>query len=106
MFDVIIIFVIFIGLHIRKIFTKRDDFSINDNLFSELVMNITKILGHNIIYTRTGSTACGISIGSSDIDIGIYVKSQENAISKLIDNGYIITAKYEHFTNLTKKIIL
>jgi hypothetical protein len=104
MFDVVIIFVIFLGLRIRKLFVRSDEFSIDNNLFDKLVKNVIGILGHNMrTYTRTGSTACGISIGSSDIDIGIYVKAPIKAVFKLMDNGYIITSQYEHFINLTKK---
>lgn len=96
--------IIFVGLCIRKIIYRSDDFAVNNDLFLLLVEEVENILGKDnvISYTRTGSTACGISIGSSDIDIGIYVESPLVAISELERNGYVVTKRLNHFVNLTK----
>lgn len=100
--DFIIVYVIYLALYIWKFFVKRDDFNLNFDNFNKLVVEIKTILG-DVKYIRTGSTACGISIGSSDIDIGIFTAKCDNAITKLEQKGYIITKKYNHFVNLTKQ---
>ena len=106
MINTIIISIIFAFLYAINYLFKKDrqhDFKKNHHLYKKLAKNVSQLLGDNLVkYIRTGSTACGISIGSSDIDIGIFVNDVGAALETLIDNGFIITQKYGHFINLTK----
>lgn len=103
MFEIIPIFFIFIVCIIKKIFVRTNDFEKNRDLFEKLAHNTKQILNDNIVnFIRTGSTVCGISVGSSDVDMGIFVKDPTDAINTLQNNGYVITKKYDHYINLTK----
>ena len=103
MINTIIITIIFIALSAIKYFVKSNDFSKNYHLYYILANKVCLILGDNLIkYIRTGSTSCGISIGSSDVDIGIIVRNVNDALIKLEKNGFIVTKKYDHFINLTQ----
>lgn len=100
---IIVCVIIFLYLILKKIFICYDEFSLNSNIYDELVEELKYILKNEMIdSTRTGSTVCGISINSSDVDIGVYCTDVQLAVKLLTNNDYTVTEEFPHFYNLTR----
>ena len=88
---------------IRKLFINEDDFNKNSSSYNKLVIQIQDILEKNVVgFFRTGSTATGIAIGSSDLDIACLTGNVQLATTKLREYGFECTGQYPHFENWTQ----